>query len=265
MYTVCKRDVKHWKDCEHLGSAFPASLTHWPGHEVNQDLNPTSALFFLAIGVWPWDRSLYSQCDWLFRTRSTNRETLLWDCSFFKWDSLEKDAKMADTKGRDCFSDSEEHQDNDFIPEFHQGTVRKNLFEDFALNSKRTDSQSGREFMKVFLRIRPLSSEEISSGEDQQCLVMENPSGVLTQAPKDSFTFKNSTRGVGEVNHRFTFSNVFPPETTQKTFFDETSLGMVKDFIEGQNCLLFTYGVTNSGKVNKRFAKSTSKNPRPIF
>ncbi|EDO32132.1 predicted protein, partial [Nematostella vectensis] len=44
-------------------------------------------------------------------------------------------------------------------------------------------------------------------------------------------------------------SRVFGPETTQKDFFDETSLGLVRDFVDGQNCLVFTYGVTNSGKT----------------
>ena len=104
--------------------------------------------------------------------------------------------------------------------------------------------------MKVNLRIRPFNDEEILSGKDQQCIAIETESAVLMYAPRDSSTFKNSTPGVGDVNHQFTFSKVFGPETPQKIIFDKTTLGMVKDFVDGQNCLLFEDGVTNSGKVN---------------
>ena len=150
-----------------------------------------------------------------------------------------------------CISDGEEELDETLDVESH-GTICKNLLDDFGTPGKRSlpSSSSDREFMKVHLRIRPFNDEEISSGEDQECIAIETESAVLMHAPKDSFTFKNSTRGVGYVSHRFSFSNVFGPETTQKTFFDDTTLGMVKDFVDGQNCLLFTYGVTNSGKVN---------------
>lgn len=47
----------------------------------------------------------------------------------------------------------------------------------------------------------------------------------------------------------YTFSHVFPPETTQSDFFTKTTLPLVRDVLQGQNGLLFTYGVTNSGKT----------------
>jgi kinesin family protein 20 len=47
----------------------------------------------------------------------------------------------------------------------------------------------------------------------------------------------------------YTFSHVFPTLTTQSEFFTKTTLPLVKDVLEGQNTLLFTYGVTNSGKT----------------
>ena len=34
----------------------------------------------------------------------------------------------------------------------------------------------------------------------------------------------------------------------QKDFFDATGLEIVENFIKGQNALIFTYGVTSSGK-----------------
>jgi kinesin family member 20 len=47
----------------------------------------------------------------------------------------------------------------------------------------------------------------------------------------------------------YTFSHVFPPKTTQSDFFTKTTLPLVRDVLSGQNALLFTYGVTNSGKT----------------
>jgi len=47
----------------------------------------------------------------------------------------------------------------------------------------------------------------------------------------------------------YTFSHVFLPNTTQSDFFAKTTLPLVQGVLEGQNSLLFTYGVTNSGKT----------------
>ena len=150
-----------------------------------------------------------------------------------------------------CISDNEEES-----PVVHpnvndDSVIRKNLFDEFDVPSKQKSSSenSDREYMKVYLRIRPFSSEEIENKENQNCVERESSTAVLANAPKESFAFKNSTRAGSEISHRFTFSNVFTEDTTQKAFFDETTLPLVTDFIHGQNCLVFTYGVTNSGKV----------------
>ena len=78
---------------------------------------------------------------------------------------------------------------------------------------------------------------------------IQETSTLLMRAPKDSFTFKSSQRGFSNMTHKFTFSRIFGEDTSQKDFFDDTMLSTVKDFIDGQNCLVFTYGVTNAGKT----------------
>jgi len=156
-----------------------------------------------------------------------------------------------------CISDGEEDPEefeiDDHIPCDNVADIRKNLFEEFDVPAKQKtssdSSSSGREYMKVYLRVRPFNNEEIEANENQHCVEKESPTAVLMNAPKDSFAFKNSTRAGGEISHRFSFSNVFDEATTQKKFFDETTLPLVADFIHGQNCLVFTYGVTNSGKT----------------
>ena len=47
----------------------------------------------------------------------------------------------------------------------------------------------------------------------------------------------------------YSFSRVFPSATHQSDFFTKTTLPLVQDLLQGQNALLFTYGVTNSGKT----------------
>ena len=39
------------------------------------------------------------------------------------------------------------------------------------------------------------------------------------------------------------------PDHSQAHFFTETTLPLVRDFLSGENCLLFAYGPTGSGKT----------------
>ena len=135
--------------------------------------------------------------------------------------------------------------------------IRKKLLDDFdtvetvrkVLKSSKTGDS--REPIKVYLRVKPLTGQEIEAGESQDCLEIENSRTVALHPPKTSFTFKHQSRNpvTAETIQRFTFSRVFGPETNQRRFFEETSLDVVKDFINGQNCLVFSYGITNAGKV----------------
>lgn len=77
------------------------------------------------------------------------------------------------------------------------------------------------------------------------------------RAPQDSFQFKSSIRGLTDQTHEFSFSRVFDDSTKQKELFDEIMLPFVKDILDGQNGLVFTYGVTNSGKVRSFFLNNS--------
>ncbi|XP_076057824.1 uncharacterized protein LOC143035120 isoform X2 [Oratosquilla oratoria] len=99
--------------------------------------------------------------------------------------------------------------------------------------------------LQVFLRVRPSLTDE---DEDTQVDISDDNSVQLT-APASSNTFKNSVHGVAKLCHKFSFSHVFKPEALQTDVYDNTTKGLVADFISGQNCLLFAYGATNSGKT----------------
>ena len=143
----------------------------------------------------------------------------------------------------------EDEKEND--PVRSDDPLFRSLMSDFQddLKTNGHKQSSNREPMRVFLRIRPFSSEEIKASEAQGCLKLVDEKTVLLQAPQDSFTFKSSIRGIAEQTHQFKFSRVYDENTSQKDIFYDSILGYVKDFLDGINCLVFTYGVTNSGKV----------------
>uniref|UniRef100_G1NES6 Kinesin-like protein n=1 Tax=Meleagris gallopavo TaxID=9103 RepID=G1NES6_MELGA len=103
--------------------------------------------------------------------------------------------------------------------------------------------------LKVFLRVRPFSVAELENHETQGCVTIEDPQTVILHAPKESPAMKNCERGIGHSVHKFTFSRVFRPETTQSEFFEGSTKEIVRAYVNGVNGLVFTYGVTNAGKT----------------
>uniref|UniRef100_A0A8C6D5X6 Kinesin motor domain-containing protein n=1 Tax=Moschus moschiferus TaxID=68415 RepID=A0A8C6D5X6_MOSMO len=118
-----------------------------------------------------------------------------------------------------------------------------------SLEDKQVPSEDGTEKVKVYLRVRPLLPSELERQEDQGCVYIENMETLALQAPKDSFAQKSNEQGIGQATHRFTFPQIFGPEVGQASFFNLTVKEMVNDVLKGQNCLIYTYGVTNSGKT----------------
>ncbi|NXT26590.1 KI20A protein, partial [Syrrhaptes paradoxus] len=134
--------------------------------------------------------------------------------------------------------------------------VRKDLLSEFSAispgleGSQQPVAEDNNGKLKVYLRVRPLKPTEVEKGEDQGCVCIENSETLLLKAPKDSFTMRSTGRGVGQAAHRFSFTQIFGPDVGQKLFFDETMKQVVKDVLNGQNWLVYTYGITNSGKTH---------------
>ncbi|XP_062909720.1 kinesin-like protein KIF20A isoform X3 [Mobula hypostoma] len=138
----------------------------------------------------------------------------------------------------------------------NSGDVKKQLLPDFSVisptsNVLSSDSvqASAEDRIKICLRVRPFTEAELEKGESQGCVVIENSETLVLRAPKDSFAMRSCERGIGQAVHKFTFSQIFGPDTSQKLFFDVVMKNLVKESLEGQNCLIYTYGVSNSGKT----------------
>ncbi|KAM3601814.1 uncharacterized protein V6R79_019269 [Siganus canaliculatus] len=105
------------------------------------------------------------------------------------------------------------------------------------------------ERVKVFLRVRPLTTTEREKGEEQGCVAVQDEETLLLKAPKESHNMRAAERGITQSMHKFSFSKIFGAETTQQHFYESTMKKMVTDVLHGENRLLYTYGVTNSGKT----------------
>ncbi|XP_015194974.2 kinesin-like protein KIF20B isoform X1 [Lepisosteus oculatus] len=130
--------------------------------------------------------------------------------------------------------------------------LKKDLSGEFLSMSSVTSEESSlqeREHLQVYLRIRPFTQAEMDSDESQECVSIENPDKVFLKAPRSSLSSRLSDKSLPQTAQRFQFSQVYGPEATQKEVFDGTVKSLVKDFLQGGNSLVFTYGVTNAGKT----------------
>lgn len=93
----------------------------------------------------------------------------------------------------------------------------------------------------VYCRVRPLSLPE-----QECCIEVINNTTVQLHTPEGFRLNKN-----GDYKEtQYSFKQVFGTHTTQKELFDVVANPLVDDLIHGKNGLLFTYGVTGSGKTH---------------
>ncbi|XP_018766334.3 kinesin-like protein KIF20B [Serinus canaria] len=130
--------------------------------------------------------------------------------------------------------------------------IKTDLSSEFSLVSSGSDtsqrsSLESKGHIQVCLRIRPFTSLERENGS-QDCVSLEDSTNIVLKPPQH-YLSRLSEKASGPTLQKFTFSQVFGPETTQEEFFEGTMKQPVQDFIDGYNRLVFTYGVTNAGKT----------------
>ncbi|CAN8216296.1 unnamed protein product [Coccothraustes coccothraustes] len=130
--------------------------------------------------------------------------------------------------------------------------IKTDLSSEFSLVSSGSDtsqrsSLESKGHIQVCLRIRPFTSLERENGS-QDCVSLEDSTNIVLKPPQH-YLSRLSEKASGPMLQKFTFSQVFGPETTQEEFFEGTMKQPVQDFLDGYNRLVFTYGVTNAGKT----------------
>ncbi|XP_045883817.1 kinesin-like protein KIF20B isoform X3 [Meles meles] len=127
--------------------------------------------------------------------------------------------------------------------------IKLNLSREFSLVASSTEANSleSKDYLQVCLRIRPFTQSE-KEHESEGCVYMLDSQTILLKDPQ-SILGRLSEKSSGQMAQKFSFSKVFGPETTQKEFFQGCIMQPVKDLLKGQSRLIFTYGLTNSGKT----------------
>ncbi|XP_075875627.1 kinesin-like protein KIF23 isoform X2 [Nelusetta ayraudi] len=104
----------------------------------------------------------------------------------------------------------------------------------------RKASNTEKDPVGVYCRIRP------PGAEDEECCVEMISSSTIQLHPPDGLKANRH----GEYKEAsYSFKKVFGINTTQMELFEEVARPLVEDLIHCKNGLLFTYGVTGSGKT----------------
>ncbi|TFY67741.1 hypothetical protein EVJ58_g1421 [Rhodofomes roseus] len=107
------------------------------------------------------------------------------------------------------------------------------------------NADTDREPIKAYLRIRP----HLGDAEPTSQPYLDPISDTAVQMTEPYASSAPSRLSSAHASSIYTFSHIFPTETQQADFFNKTTLPLVRDLLEGRSGLLFTYGVTNSGKT----------------
>ncbi|XP_040110664.1 kinesin-like protein KIF20B isoform X4 [Oryx dammah] len=127
--------------------------------------------------------------------------------------------------------------------------IKLDLSHEFSLVASSTEANSSesKDYLQVCLRVRPFTQTE-KEHESEGCVYILDSQTVVLKEPQCALG-RLSEKSSGQMAQKFSFSKVFGPETTQKEFFQGCILQPVKDLLKGQSRLIFTYGLTNSGKT----------------
>lgn len=103
--------------------------------------------------------------------------------------------------------------------------------------------------LRVFLRVRPIS-EKLGN-----TMSVDSDTSITTSAPQIS----NRAKYTKMEERTYTFNRVFSPSSTQDEVFSFSVEPLMERFLNGDNCVLMAYGMTNAGKTHT--IQGDSQNP----
>ncbi|GLV41281.1 pavarotti [Carabus blaptoides fortunei] len=111
-------------------------------------------------------------------------------------------------------------------------------------NLKNVEQNKVQDPVQVFCRLRPNPSYETNA-----CISLLSHTNLLLIPPDD---LKN------RKTVQYSFNHIFTEDVSQKEIFDDVAMPLMVGLMQGKNGLLFTYGVTGSGKTYTMTGESNS-------
>lgn len=121
------------------------------------------------------------------------------------------------------------------LPQFRQRTPAR-----VPPKTPSRDRLIERDAVQVFCRLRPMQSEA-----DLSCFRAISADTVAVLPPENAINFK----AVALKETQYGFKHVFDASSTQRACYQVVAQPLVENLVRGKNGLLFTYGVTGSGKT----------------
>ncbi|KAJ6662927.1 hypothetical protein lerEdw1_011131 [Lerista edwardsae] len=107
---------------------------------------------------------------------------------------------------------------------------------------KKPSNNSLKDPVGVYCRVRP-----VTTVSDQECCIEVVSNTTVQVHPPEGYRISRA----GEYKEvQYSFKEVFGTNVAQRRVFDVVARPLVEDLIHGRNGLLFTYGVTGSGKTH---------------
>ncbi|GJQ11735.1 hypothetical protein GpartN1_g3526.t1 [Galdieria partita] len=121
-------------------------------------------------------------------------------------------------------------------------------FETKTQNLKNNEEQNTTdcERIKVFLRLRPFTVDEIARGEKSAVLqVKENRISIR---PRNRNYMSSEVQTANEAT--FEFDEIFQDDISQSEIFKKVAIPFIRKLFNGQNSMILAYGITNAGKTH---------------
>ncbi|PIC36684.1 hypothetical protein B9Z55_015592 [Caenorhabditis nigoni] len=114
---------------------------------------------------------------------------------------------------------------------------------------------SKQETVKVIVRCRPLSSQEIANGHSKIVHMRPQRGQIELKNPKEQ----------DEPTKDFTFDAIYDENSTQSDLYEETFRDLVDSVLNGYNATIFAYGQTGTGKTHTMEGKSNDPEQRGVI
>lgn len=111
------------------------------------------------------------------------------------------------------------------------------------------------ETVKVIVRCRPLSTQEIANGHSKIVHMRPQRGQIELKNPKEQ----------DEPTKDFTFDAIYDENSTQSDLYEETFRDLVDSVLNGYNATIFAYGQTGTGKTHTMEGKSEDPEQRGVI